>query len=239
MRKHLFISAALALAAGLGLVSFGAQATPIPVNLSGCAGQTTCTDNGVTFTGWEYTSSGWQAAPLTYKNDPHGESGLGVECSFASGPKCIQGDGTQGPGNQLEINATPWQMIGVNIGSLKLSSLLLGVGSVDSQGGKGNPETAFLLAGLCTSPACVIAEVNYYVGSNADNTSLFTFSPEGLSNFFLTPRLFANSNPAPDANILLASLAYNVTVPEPAELGMFGLGVLLIGLFAGLLRRMR
>jgi hypothetical protein len=45
------------------------------------------------------------------------------------------------------------------------------------------------------------------------------------------------SDVAPDANILLASLSYTTSVPEPAALGIFGLGVLLIGVFVGLRRR--
>lgn len=224
----LLISSLLALAVGLGFVSFGAQATTINVDLSGCGGSASCTSDGVTFQGWENDtniSSGWAPANLTYKSDPFGETGLGVACT--SGDKC----------NQHEIDTTPKQYISAGLG-FSFNNLSLSVGSVDSGGG-GHPsvyETAYIYGSTCANFGdCLVADLlGSYTYSSSTNTHTFTFTAADLSGYtFLYVTPLGDGN-APDANILLSSLSYSV--PEPAVLGMFGLGVLLIGLFAGLRR---
>ncbi|MGH8283159.1 MAG: PEP-CTERM sorting domain-containing protein [Gammaproteobacteria bacterium] len=229
MRKHLLISAALALAAGLGLASFGAQATPITtVDLSGCGGHFKCTNSGVTFQGWELKPSDkFGKAKLTYKADGPNETGLGVACTYSSNPKC----------GQDEINNNPFQYISASLG-FSFSSLSVGVGSVDSGGDPGY-ETAAIYGSTCANyNKCGVADLlDSYTFNGTNKTWTFDFTSADLSSFsylYVTTGGGENFD-----NILLASLSYTVSVPEPAELGMFGLGVLLIGLFAGLRRRMR
>lgn len=245
MRKILLIPT-LILGAFLGFLSLGANATPINVNLSGvctpAAGQFKCTsgsstytNSGVTFMGWQLGNSGWANANLTLKlpinGNPSYETGLGVSCGTAPGPKC----------GQDEINATPPQYISVDISGITFTSLMLGVGSVDSDGGSGLPESTYIYGcnnanvSSCTDFTLLAS----YTGSNSARTDTFTFTAAQLSGFsflYVTP---LGTGGGPDANILLASLSYNTvtSVPEPAVLGMFGLGILLIGVFMGLRRR--
>ena len=231
MRKCLLVSAALALAAGLSLVSISVQATPITVNLSGCGGLASCTNNGVTFTGWQDSSGAWGSANLTYKGDPDNETGLGVACT---GGKC----------NQKEIQDTPEQLIAVDLSAINFSSLALGVGSVDCNGSSDctAPEIAYIYGSMCADPElCGHTFLNSYTGANyPNNAHTFNFSAGDLTGYdflWVTPVSPTDTGSVNSANFLLASLSYTA-VPEPAVLGMFGLGVLLIGLFAGLRRRL-
>lgn len=233
MRKYLVLCAGLVLTAGLGLVSFAAHAMPVSVDLSSCGGLTSCPSDGVTFTGWQYdtTSSTWVNTALTYKGDPNNETGLGVACT---GGKC----------NENEIDDTPPQLVAADLGGISFSSLSLGVGSVDCNGSTNcdDPEIAYIYGAMCAQPGtCAATELGSYAGSDyPGNAHIFTFTAaELMGNDFLwvTPVSPTDLGSVNDANFLLASLTYTTAVPEPAALGMFGLGVLLIGLFAGLRRR--
>lgn len=222
MRKYLLVSAALALAAGLSLVSISVQATPTPVNLSGCGGSTSCTSGGVTFTGWQFSSGAWGSAQLTYKPDPNNETGLGVACT---GGKC--GD--------KEIEGTPPELIAADLSGINFSSLSLGVGSVDCNDNCSAPEIAYIYGSTCADPGfCIGSLLDSYSGANyPNNAHTFNFSASDLTGYGF---LWVTPGSGNTADILLASLSYTA-VPEPAVLGMFGLGGLLIGLFAGLRRR--
>lgn len=240
MRKAIYTFIALAAGVGLTLVSFGAQATPVNVNLQACtitsgnwcnSGSASFTSGGVTFSGWQANSmsSPFNPADLTYKNGGPDEVGLGVLCSQSGGNKC----------NQHEINTIPPQYIAASIPT-HTSSLSIGVQSVDSGGGSGMPETALIYGSTCADfSSCLVAiPLASYTYNGTNRTWVFNFTATQLSSFsylYITP-LGAS---APDGNILLGSFSYNVSVPEPEALGIFGLGVLLIGVFAGLRRRTR
>lgn len=223
MRKCLLVSAALALAAGLSLVSISVQATPTPVDLSGCGGLTSCTSGGVTFTGWQFSGVAWGSANLTYKADPNNETGLGVACT---GGKCTD----------TEIEATPPELIAADLSGINFSSLSLGVGSVDCNGNcSATDEIAYIYGSTCADPGlCSGSYLDSYPGANyPNNAHTFNFSAGDLAGYGF---LWVTPGSGNTADILLASLSYTA-VPEPAVLGMFGLGGLLIGLFAGLRRR--
>ena len=231
----LITPAAMALGACLALAAWSAQATVINVPLSGCAGHPSCTSDGVTLSGWEYkTKAGvWAPVYMTYKAHGPDETGLGLNCAYGKGDKC----------GQDEINTMPPQYIAADISGIKFTGLSIGVASVDN-GGCGNKpcsspdEEAIIYGSACANLSiCGVAvPLASYTFNGTDETWTFNFSAAFLSGYsflYVTPL----GGPAPDSNILLASLSYSV--PEPGVLGMFGLGVLLIGLFAGLHRRMR
>lgn len=225
MRKLLLIS--MALSACLGLLSFSANATPTSVDLSGCGGLSSCTSDGVTFTGWQY-NTGWVSANLTYKAGANNETGLGVACT--TGPKC----------GQNEINDTPPQLIAVDLGAINFTSLSLSVGSLDSGGNPGN-EIAYIYGATCADPSsCGAGLLASYTGSDYPNNAYtFNFTASdltGTNSLWVTPIAPTDGASVNDANFLLAGVTYN-RVPEPAELGMFGLGLLLIAAFMGLRRR--
>ncbi|MGH8283295.1 MAG: PEP-CTERM sorting domain-containing protein [Gammaproteobacteria bacterium] len=238
MRKHLLLSAALVLAAGLGLVSFGASATAINVNLSSCDTLASCSANNLTFNGLEFDSGAFTSANLNYKftsGNPV-ETGLGVTCNQTTPiDACSQG----------EIGSSPWQLIDVDISQLTgFSSVTLGLGSVNNSSFPvGTPETAYLVGSDCNIPfqPCMGVTLGSYTYDGVTATATFNFTAADLApytNIWITPQLSDMSGTS-NANILLSSFTINtVTVPEPAVLGMFGLGILLIGLFAGLRRRM-
>lgn len=228
--KHRIVTR-MAVGVGLTILALGAYANSININLSGAGGSPTYTSGGVTFTGWENLDGTWLKADLSYKANGPNETGLGVVCTYSSGNKC----------GQHEINTVPWQVITVNLsgGQTEFSSLSLGVGSVDSGGGNNRPETAFLLDAVCGAlngpfPGCNPSLLAAYTYNGVDRTHLFTFSPGQLESFiWVTPKVFDGG--APDGNVLLASLSYNL--PEPSAFGIFGLGLLMVGLLVSIRRR--
>ncbi|MGH8283158.1 MAG: PEP-CTERM sorting domain-containing protein [Gammaproteobacteria bacterium] len=185
------------------------------------------------------------------------ETGVGVACNSAglSLPDQVC--------NQHEIGTTPWQMIDANISGLSFSSITISLGSVNGTG-TGGYETAYVLGANCqVGGGCTYAIIaggqtglnactDY--GTGGSDTCSFTFTPAELTNsdgnlysdIWITPSLTdqscSNTVSPPDcnnANILMGGqFTFSpTTVPEPAELGIFGLGILLIGLFVGLRRR--
>jgi hypothetical protein len=235
MHKHLIVGTALA--ACLGLMTLAANATPISPNLPLAAGSSSYTFNvgpfgSLNLSGWEYDNQVWTPANLTYKAEGPNETGLGVACN-TNATKC----------GQDEINSTPWQIIAVNLSALSgYSQLALGVGSVDGDGGNGLPETAYLFGATCLSSAgtpnspCLVGLLGSYTYTGGARIHSFDFTKAGLSgltSIWVTP--FLTGDPATQGNVLLSSLS--LSVPEPGILGMFGLGVLLIGVFAGLRKR--
>lgn len=232
MHKHLLVSAVLALAAGLSLVSISAQATPVTVNLSGCGGSLSCTSDGVTFSGWQFdpVTFTWTNTALTYKSDANNETGLGVACN---GGKC----------GEKEIDDTPVQLVATDLSGIRFSSLSLSVGSVDCDGSTNcsDPEIAYIYGATCAQPlTCVATALGSYSGLDyPNNTHTFAFTASDLTGYdflWVSPVSPSDVGSVNGANFLLASVSYN-SVPEPAVLGMFGLGALLIGLFADLRRR--
>lgn len=241
MRTFTMTVFGLAAAALLGLVSFSVKAAPISVDVQACTitsgnwcngGSPTYTNSGVTFQGWEQTGEGFGPANLTYKNGGTNEVGLGVLCTYGTGDKC----------GEHEINTSPSQYISATIPT-HISNLSIGVQSVDNGGGDNENETAYIYLWGCanfsecaTAPAPFLLDSYTFNGTN--KTWTFNFSAADLTGYgylYITP--LAPIEGAPDANILLSSFSYQ-PVPEPAALGTFGLGVLLIGAFAGLRRRL-
>ena len=244
MRKSLLASLAMGSGALLGLASFGANATPIHVGLQGAAGNQVWTSpvigdphGTVSLSGWEYDNGAWTPATMSYKSGVPAETGLGVFCN-------------QTPANnacsQHEIGSTPWQMIDVNITALTgWTSLTLSLGSVNSAGYPGGDETGYLMGASCqvggTCTPFVLASCTDFGGSGSPATCSFNFTRDYLlrreiSDIWVTPSTTDESG-SNNGNILLGGSLTLYAVPEPAALGIFGLGVLLIGLFAGLRRR--
>lgn len=231
----------------LGLFSLCARATIIHVGLSDATGTTSWTSplisdphGTVTLSGWELDNNAWAPATIIYKNAGGAETGEGVLCNqFPSNNRCAQ----------HEIGATPWQMLDLNISNLTdWNGLTLYLGSVNDTtygdgGGTHGEETGYLLGASCTvDGGCTPIELGSCTnfGTNGSAICSFTFTSAyllelGITDIWVTP---SKTNPAGsnNANILLGG-SFDLVVPEPAELGIFGLGILLIGLFAGLRRR--
>lgn len=249
MRKPLFTSLALGCGAVLGLVSLAAEAIPIHpniVDLSGAAGGATWTSDPigdphgtVSLSGWEFDNGAWTPAIMSYKSGSAAETGLGVFCNQTpAGNAC----------GEDEIGSTPWQMIDMDISQFtNWYSLTINLGSIngDNQG----DETGYLvgascqLGGTCTSsmlanPNILGSCTDYGQAGNQTCTFNFTESDlSGITDIWITPSL-TNQGGRSDGNILLGGdMTLYTPVPEPATWGMFGLGALLIGLFAALRRR--
>lgn len=243
MRGTILVSLAL-LAGGafLGFAPQGAKATTVKVKLKQCsitAPANWCNDGssftsgGITFAGWEanFSSGSLGSADIVYKKESGKETGLGVLCTYGTGDKC----------SEHEINTSPPQYISMDISGIKFSELWIGIGSNDLGGG-GAPETTYIYGGSCDNVlGCLgsIEPLGYNTGgAYPNNGGTFKFTASDLNGYdflYFTP-LGPGSGDAYDANVLLASVKYT-TVPEPAALGMFGLGLLLIGGFVGLRRR--
>lgn len=232
----------LAAAALLSLASFSVKAAPIAVDLQPCtissgnwcdSGSATYTNSGVTFQGWEQFVAAFPGpSDLVYKNGGANEVGLGVLCTYSPADKC----------GEHEINTAPAQYISATIPD-HISSLSIGVQSVDGGGGDNYDETAYIYLSKCANLfECLLGgnfpvPLDSYTFNGTNKTWTFNFTAAELSGYgylYVTP---LGSSDAPDANILLSSFSYQ-PVPEPAALGMFGLGVLLVGAFAGLRRRL-
>lgn len=236
MRKSLLTSLALILGAFLGLVAFGANATPVSVNLSACGGLASCSANNLTFNGLEFDNGAFTSANLDWKTNPNPvETGLGVTCNQMPPHNAC---------GQNEIGSTPWQLIDVDLSQLTgFSSVTLVLGSVNNSSfPNGVPETAFLIGSTCNIPfPCTGILLGSYTYANGVAKATFNFTTAelaGLTNIWITPQV-SNQSGFSNANILLTSFTINTvtSVPEPAVLGIFGLGVLMIGLFVGLRRR--
>lgn len=242
MRKSLFNSLVLACGACLGLLSFAASAIPIHVGLQAAAGSTTWTSpvigdphGTLTLTGWEFDNGAWTDAVMTYKASTPAETGMGVACNrFPSLNEC----------GQKEIGSTPWQMIDLDITKLTgWSSLTINLGSVNAIGYPGGDETGYLLGATCTvggdcTPR-VLASCTDFGGAGSPQTCSFnlTFADLlGITDIWVTPSTTDQSG-RENGNILLGADFVLNTVPEPAVLGMFGLGLLLLGLLVVLRRR--
>jgi hypothetical protein len=248
MRNSVLTSLTLICGALLGLVSYSAHATIIHVGLADAGGQTSWTSpvigdphGTVTLSGWEYDNNAWTPAKMYSKNNGGAENGMGVTCNQSpTNARC----------SQHEIGATPWQMIDMNISNLtNWNALTLYLGSINnttfgSGGGINGDETGYLLGAQCSvggNCAFMVLDSCTNFGTSRSQTCSFTFTKQyllnlGITDIWVTP---STTNPygGNNANILFGSGFDLHYVPEPAELGMFGFGILLIGLFLGLRRR--
>lgn len=242
MRKSLVTSLALGCGAVLGLVSLGAEAIPIHpniVDLSGAANSKTWTSGPVgdpsyvSLSGWEYDNGVWTLAYMSYKSGSPAETGLGVFCNQTpAGSVC----------GEHEIGSTPWQMIDMDISQFTdWYSLTINLGSINGDN-QGN-ETGYVLGASCqvggTCKPITLESCTDY-GQGRTQTCSFNFTAADLrdiTDLWITPSL-TNQSSNNDGNILLGGqMTLYTPVPEPTAWGMFGLGTLLIGLFAALRRR--
>lgn len=242
MRKSLLVS--VALASGALLCSLGANAIPIKVGLLGASGSTTWTScpvggscpspsfaptavtpthGTVSLSGWENDDGTW--APATMIQNPD-VPGLGVECNSPLDPDCT--------GKQ--IGSDPAQIIDMDISHLTdWTGLLITIDSVEGT------NTGFLYGATC-APGGDCEPITLASCTTAKGSCTISLSDrllDGISDIWITPVEF---DP-----IVLGGNLYVCTgagpcvkptaVPEPEALGMFGLGVLLIGTFLGLRRR--
>lgn len=248
--NKLLLGGTAALAICMGVATVSAQASVITYNydLSGAGhgNNHSYTNQGVTFTGWEYNSNANSIDPakLYFKNQGSYEYGLGVSCNDTSGPKC----------SQHEINSSPGQAIDINISSLLAMSgliqLTIGVGSVDGNGGSNRPESALIWGGPTSEPNGYGAfrKLGQYTYSydGFSKVASFTFSAAqlaGLNYLEVTDGggYFGDGSSGCFGNVLLSSLSASIDpptqVPEPSGSGMFDFGLLAIAALAGLRRR--
>lgn len=241
--NKILLAGASALAMCIGVAATPAEATVINYDLAGAGQgiQSSYTNQGVTFTGWEHNSytGGIDPAKLYFKNESSYEYGLGVVCN-TYGPKCYQ----------HEINSNPGQAIDINISSLLatpgFTQLTIGVGSVDGNGGGNLSESALIWGGPTSEPNGFhdfrkIGNYTYHYG--ASKISTFTFSAAqlaGLNYLEVTDGggYFGDGSSGCLGNVLLSSVSATInSVPEPSGSGMFDFGLLAIGVMAGLRRR--
>ncbi|HJP99115.1 MAG TPA: PEP-CTERM sorting domain-containing protein [Rhodanobacteraceae bacterium] len=251
MRKSLLVSAALA--SGALLCSLGANAIPIKVGLLGASNNTTwtscpvggsCTSPSlvpmavtpdstygtVSLSGWENDDGIWNSAYMI-KNPV--VPGLGIKCNGPD-PECT-GD---------QIGSDPQQIIDLNISKLTgaWTGLVITIDSVEGT------NTGYLYGGTCTPGAdCGVPTKswNCTAVNGSCPISLTRADLQGITNIWITPVDFSYQ-PELDPIVLGGSLyvctgagpcTAPTAVPEPEALGMFGLGVVLIGTFLGLRRR--
>lgn len=247
MRSSLLTS--LALAGGALLFSVGAKAIPIKVGLLGASGGTTWTSppvgggpapssaakpfasssgsglGTVSLSGWETDDGIWSPATMIQNPDVQG---LGVQCNSPLDAACT--------GNQIGSN--PAQIIDMDISHLTgWTGLLITIDSVTGTntgnlygatctpgGDCGSP----ILLGSCTATAKDSCTLTLTSRELADITDIW-ITPVAFDPILLDGNLYVCTGTGPCVK--------PTSVPEPAVLGMFGLGVLLIGLFMGLRRR--
>lgn len=245
MRKSLLKSLLLVSGACLGLMTFAANAVPIHVGLKDAAGSHSWDSpeigdpHGIlNLTAWEFDSGVWTKAVMTYKASTPAETGLGVRCiQHPTGNAC----------SEKEIGTSPWQMIDLKIKKLTgWSSLTVNLASVNSD--SGGDETGYLIGATCTvggrCTSAVLANPNVLAsctdfGDQGKQTCSFNLTWKdllGITDIWVTPSLTDQSG-SNDGNILLGADFVLNTVPEPEALGMFGLGLLLIGLLVVVRRR--
>lgn len=246
MRKSSLTSLALGCGALLSLVSLDASALPIHVGLQDAAGSHSWTSpvigdphGTVTLTAWEYDNNVWTDAVTSYKSGSDAETGMGVICNqHPAGNEC----------GEDEIGATPWQMLDLDISQLTgWSGLTLYLGSVNAAG-TGGDETGYLLGATCTvgggcTPIVLGSCTRFGNWSGHSAQCMFDFTEADLLGRGITDIWVASSTTdqsgTSNSNILLGSDFVLDTVPEPKALGIFALGLLLIGAFVGLRRRRR
>ena len=242
MRKFLLKSLLLVSGACLGLMTFAANATPIHVGLKDAAGSHSWDSpeigdpHGIlNLTAWEFDHGAWTAAVMTYKASTPAETGLGVACNQHPAHNAC---------GEKEIGTSPWQMIDINIKDLTgWSSLTVNLASVNGIGYPGGDETGYLLGAACTvGGSCtptLLASCTDFGGRGVPQTCSFNLTWKdllGFTDIWVTPSMTDQSG-SNDGNILLGPDFVLYTVPEPEALGMFGLGLLLIGLLVVVRRR--
>ncbi len=243
MHKSLLASLVLGCGALLGMVSFGASALPIHVGLADAANSHSWTSDPigdphgtVTLTAWEFDNNVWTDAVTSYRSGSPAETGMGVLCNdVPSDSEC----------GQHEIGATPWQMLDLNITQLTdWESLTLYLGSVNAAV-TGGDETGYLLGATCTvgsgcTPIVLDSCTSFGNWPGHSAQCMFNLTAADLLGQKITDIWVASSTTdqsgTDNGNILLGSDFVLNVVPEPKALGIFGLGLLLIGAFAGLRR---
>ncbi|GEM_PF-1539738 len=261
MRRSMLASLALGCGALLGLASFNANAIPIrpgiKVNLVPAAGSTNWTSpeigdphGTVNLTGWENDGGTWTSATMVSPSAPAPSllreddtpppppfgMGLGVGCNMAPSINTCAHD---------VIGTSPWQIIDINISRLTgWDSLTFYLDGTNY----GNGVYGYLLGATCTvggdCTASVLASTPLATCTSGRSSSArcsFNLSADALLGYSDVWVLSSTTNQSgrSNANIQLGGYfyLYPSSVPEPEALGMFGLGIVLIGLFAGLRRR--
>lgn len=244
MRNSLLVSTALA--SGALLFSLGAKALPIHVGLMGAAGSSEWTSPGVVapdartsaqserslgtvmLTGWENDDGTWESAVMI---QTPGIEALGIQCNESGPNSCTSG----------QIGSNPPQVIDLDVSHLDgWSSLLITLDSPNGTntgnlfGAMCNPgdsecEATLVPLGSCTatSGSCTISLSSDLLG---DLTNIWIMSADVEEDpISLNGNLYVCTGSGP--------CTVPTGVPEPKALGIFGFGVLLIGVFVGLRRR--
>lgn len=260
MRNSWLKSLLLVSGACLCLVTLAANALPIHVGLRDAAGShswdspnigASNTSNAIlasqscpsranghgclNLTAWEFDKGVWTAAIMTYKQSTAAETGLGVSCNR---------DPKHNACGENEIGTTPWQMIDLDIKHLTgWSSLTVNLASINGIDYPGGDEIGYLFGASCVvgggCTAKLLASCTDFGdphGSQTCSLKLTRAELLGITDIWVTPSMTDQSGKN-NGNILLGPDFVLNTVPEPAALGMFGLGLLLISLLVVVRRR--
>jgi hypothetical protein len=247
MRNFLLVSAARA--SGALLFSLGAKATPIHVGIQAAGGSQVWTSGPiedpsyVTLSAWEDDGNGWYGVYMTNGQDALGNAGLGVCASQPDGANACAS-----PGETNQIDRLPQQMIEMDISQFNnWNSVTITLLSVEQDPFAGLwGASCSMLDPSCTptltalEPACSGPDANGMVFCTYSESYLDDL---GINAIWIGPQFDCGRNcgrnfylGAGDEFGLILDLNPE-SVPEPSVLGMFGLGTLLLGLFAGLRRR--
>lgn len=257
---------ALALAGAALLASAAASAVPIRVGLQDAGGSHSWRSDAigdpsfVNLSAWQSNGNeGWNPAWMTNQQDNNAHDGLGV-----CGSEPSNDDGSYFCGNTDETNyidsSQLQQMIDMNISEFDADVNGLTVTLLTN-----TPLGASyqLLGMTCTTPGdattctqqIILSDVQGacsatppYAGMQSDTGVLFcTYDQDyledlGISDIWIMALNQCDGEFCSNSELLLGSgdefgFILDTAVPEPGALGMFGLGTLLLGLFAGLRRR--
>ncbi len=264
MRNSLVTS--LALAAGALLFSTAAMAIPIKVGLTAAAGYQQWTSppfgdpSHLTLSGWQWddTTQAWNPAWMTSDEDGSGNPGLGI-CAVKPDIDnvCTNNDETN------QIDSGPLQLLDMDISDLhsgwtqvsftllsfdRTSDHLIATGT--------NCSIADENAGNCQASQVSLPVLSDCTGSQRTFTYTCSFTRQYLDGLFAgtgTTDIWIQSrsqscvgNCVNESFLFGSGLDHGFVmdgipapVPEPAAFGMFGFGVLLLGLFVGLGRHRR
>jgi len=195
-------------------------------------------------TGPDYSALSTALGSVTY-GDRLMLTGQDADWHYQNTPGPGAFDGPQG----FLLDSINWAGSGSGMGLVALG--MNGLGACD-----GGPELNLLgYGGDCTFSNNVEIPsmyANFPINTNLTSTGLSNWDTAAHTGFFNLDSTWIGINvdgndscsvgPAEPCYVTIVSAAtggggIGTTVPEPAQLGMFGLGALLIGLFAGLRRR--
>ncbi len=255
LRTSNLISRSLVFACGALLYSAAALAIPIHIGLMGADGHHSWTSDPIedphgtlTMSGWQHDpqSGTWTAASMKLVTGG-AHDGLGVVCDEQRADNNCSAD----PADTGKIDTVPWQMIDMDISEVTdwngLTITLLqddpSPASYDLWGGGCNIGTGACdpipLLGCSSSAGTVTCTftTDYLQKMGATHLWITPWTPPAMRGGRIEELGLDYGQFYLQADLVMDLIPQAGEVPEPPVPGMFGLGLLLVGLFAGRRRR--